>query len=198
MIFEKDLTLKDVILKYLKEKEESISSLHRKLEKDGFKFHRLVLTGYLKALADSGILKEQNIKPSKVYSIRSREKTKDIYEGIGEEIKSMTKDEKERAKLAVYVLQKLFHRPIFLEEVRRCGIDIGSIPAKKVVGEERMLARKVLSSALINIPHNNPAYVIEEDEELEKKGLEVMERVIISIFKAWKLVLKGKQAKLEG
>jgi len=26
----------------------------------------------------------------------------------------------------------------------------------------------------------------------------VMERVIISIFKAWKLVLKGKQAKLEG
>ena len=41
--------LKDLIIKYVKEEERSISSLSRRLEEEGYKMHRLVLTGYLKA-----------------------------------------------------------------------------------------------------------------------------------------------------
>ena len=97
-IFKRDLTLQDKILDYLREGEDSISGIHRKLERDGYKLHRLVLTGYLKALADVGILKEHEIKPSKVYSWRSKVKKRSIYEIIGEKVKKLSDSKAEQAR----------------------------------------------------------------------------------------------------
>ncbi|HEC94875.1 MAG TPA: hypothetical protein ENI45_02790, partial [Thermoplasmatales archaeon] len=121
-MFEEDVTLQDIILEYLKDSQASISGIHRRLQKEGYKLHRLVVTGYLKALADNGILKEHDIKPSKVYSIRSKTSKKSIYDIIGEEVKTVTDSRQRQAQLAIYVLQKLFRRPIFLEELKRCKI----------------------------------------------------------------------------
>jgi len=196
-MFENNLTLRDIILEYLRDSQASISGIHRELKKEGYKLHRLVLTGYLQALADVGILKEQDIKPSKVYSIRSKTRKKSIYEMVGEVVKELTESKTLQAKIAIYVLQKLFHRPIFLEELKRCRIDITSIDAQKVGGEERLQARKLLSRNAIKLPDRDPAYIVEEKEEYERLKDEVLERIVISMFGANRLVLKGKQIKLD-
>ncbi|HEC81504.1 MAG TPA: hypothetical protein ENI42_03650 [Thermoplasmatales archaeon] len=195
-MFENNITLQDIILEHLRDKQASISSIHRKLQKEGYKLHRLVITGYLKALADNGILKEQDIKPSKVYSIRSKTSKKNIYHTIGEEIKTLTDSKKKQTQLAIYVLQKLFHRPIFLEELKRCGVETDEINAKKVGGEERIQARKLLSRTTIKIPDRDPAYIIEENQEYEKLRQEIMEKTIINTFNIHHLVLKSKQITL--
>lgn len=196
-IFKEDVTLQDKILEYLREGEDSISGLHKKLKEDGYKLHRLVLTGYLKALADVGILREREIKPSKVYSFKSRSKTRNIYDVVGEKVKNMTNSKEEQARLAIYILQKLFRRAIFLEEVRRCGIDVDDVNAKKVGGEERNLARKVLSNTPLKLPYNNPAYIVEENKEIMKVYHEVLEDIVLQVSNAQKFVFKGKQLKLD-
>ena len=195
-MFEDDIMLQDLILEYLRDNQASISSIHRKLQKEGYKLHRLVVTGYLKALADNGILKEHDIKPSKVYSIRSKTRKQNIYDIVGEEVKNLTDAKKKQAKLAIYTLQKLFHRPIFLEELKRCRIDADEIDAEKIGGEERMQARKLLSRTTIKIPDRNPAYIVKENEEYEKLRQEIMEKIIINMFNVNNLVLKSKQITL--
>lgn len=196
-IFKRDLTLQDKILDYLREGEDSISGIHRKLERDGYKLHRLVLTGYLKALADVGILKEHEIKPSKVYSWRSKVKKRSIYEIVGEKVKKLSDSKAEQARLAVYILQKLFKRAIFLEEVKRCGIDVDDIDAKKVGGEERIQARKVLSNTFVKLPYNNPAYIVEETKGMKDIYEDVLEEIVLQLLNAKKFVFRGKQLKLD-
>jgi len=196
-IFKKDVTLQDKILDYLREGEDSISGIHRKLERDGYKLHRLVLTGYLKALADTGILKEREIKPSKVYSWKSRVKKRNIYEFIGEKVRKLSDSKKEQARLAVYILQKLFRRAIFLEEIKMCGIDVDDVEATKVGGEERLQARKVLSNAFVKLPYNNPAYLVEETEDMRILYENVLEDLVLQLLNAKRLVFKGKQLKLD-
>ena len=196
-IFKRDLTLQDKILDYLREGEDSISGIHRKLERDGYKLHRLVLTGYLKALADVGILKEHEIKPSKVYSWRSKVKKRSIYEIVGEKVKKLSDSKTEQARLAVYILQKLFKRAIFLEEVKRCGIDVDDIDARKVGGEERIQARKVLSNTFVKLPYNNPAYIVEETKGMKDIYEDVLEEIVLQLLNAKKFVFRGKQLKLD-
>ena len=196
-IFKRDLTLQDKILDYLREGEDSISGIHRKLERDGYKLHRLVLTGYLKALADVGILKEHEIKPSKVYSWRSKVKKRSIYEIVGEKVKKLSDSKAEQARLAVYILQRLFKRAIFLEEVKRCGIDVDNIDAKKVGGEERIQARKVLSNTFVKLPYNNPAYIVEETKGMKGIYEDVLEEIVLQLLNAKKFVFRGKQLKLD-
>ncbi|HDI23708.1 MAG TPA: hypothetical protein ENF40_00615 [Thermoplasmatales archaeon] len=196
-IFKRDLTLQDKILDYLREGEDSISGIHRKLERDGYKLHRLVLTGYLKALADVGILKEHEIKPSKVYSWRSKVKKRSIYEIVGEKVKKLSDSKAEQARLAVYILQRLFKRAIFLEEVKRCGIDVDDIDARKVGGEERIQARKVLSNTFVKLPYNNPAYIVEETKGMKDIYEDVLEEIVLQLLNAKKFVFRGKQLKLD-
>jgi len=194
--FERELTLQDKILSYLRDKEDSISGIHRMLEKEGYRLHRLMLTGYLKALADVGILREREIKPSKVYSWKSRAKRKNIYDAVGDLVREFSDKRSEQAKLAVYLLQRLFKRPIFLEEVRRCGIDVDDVDARKVGGEERLQARKVLSSTFVKLPHNNPAYLV-DDKEMEEIYTGMLEELVLRLLNARMFVMRGKQLKLD-
>jgi len=193
-VFVPEKNLKNLIISYIKKEERSISALARQLKKDGFKFHRLFLTGYLKAMADLGVLKEKEIPPSKVYTT-SAHREKNLYEIIGDRCKVAKLEERERIRLAISVLQKLFHRPIFLQEIRECGLEVGGIEALHVSMEERNEVRKALSKSGIQIPSNDPAYLVNDpDGELRDS---IIESVLIEKYSAQPLVLETKQAKLE-
>jgi len=198
-MFDQKLSLKDIIIDILRKSEDSISGLSRRLNKNGYKLHRLMLAGYLKALVDTGYLKEHEIKPSKVYSIRSPREKKNIYEIIGEEVKNITDLPNEQAKLCIYTLQRLFHRPIFLEEIKKCKIEINEkIDAEKVEGEERGQARKLLSKTLLKLPFNDPAYIIKgKIDEYEKLRVDILQNIIISEFNLSRFSMKSKQVKLD-
>ena len=198
-MFDQKLSLKDIIIDILRKSEDSISGLSRRLNKNGYKLHRLMLAGYLKALVDIGYLKEHEIKPSKVYSIRSPREKKNIYEIIGEEVKNITDLPNEQAKLCIYTLQRLFHRPIFLEEIKKCKIEINEkIDAEKVEGEERGQARKLLSKTLLKLPFNDPAYIIKgKIDEYEKLRVDILQNIIISEFNLSRFSMKSKQVKLD-
>src|SRR5439155_24793158 len=62
-VFVPGKNLKDLVVAYLREQERSISALTKQLRQDGYPFHRLFVTGYLKALADAGLLREKDIPP---------------------------------------------------------------------------------------------------------------------------------------
>lgn len=195
-MFEGNITLRDVIIEYLKDSSESISSLHRKLKERGYDFHRLILTGYLKALADMGEVQEKEIKPAKVYSIKPH-RNRNIYEKVGEEVSKIVASPERQTRLGIYVLQKLFHRPVFLEEVKRCNLEVDKVRAEKADSEKRAKARNVFSDSLLNLPFNDPAYVINEEvEELEKMRLEVMQNIILSSFSVGSLAVKSHQITL--
>ena len=56
-----------IIIECLGKDGKSISALSKDLESRGIKMHRLIITGYLRAMTDLGYLKEREIPPSKIY-----------------------------------------------------------------------------------------------------------------------------------
>ena len=159
--FIREKSLRNLVFKRLAEGDRSISQLARDIEKDGFKLHRLVLTGYLQALAEMGVLREKDIPPAKVYSLAST-RMQDIYESLGEKLRAIEPNKARRARLGVFVLQRLFRRCVFFEELKRCGL--GS-PKKyrSATSEEKAEARKVLDGAGVSVPASDPAYRVTED-----------------------------------
>lgn len=177
----------------MKSEEKSISRLARELEHDGYKMHRLYLAGYLKALADVGILKEKEIPPSKVYTTTANlEKT--IYEVIGEKCKALKMPDEEKTRVAAYILQKLFKRPIFLQEITLCGLD-GGIVGTKTDPEEREDLRNQLVKSGLRIPKDDPAYVIEDNYENEFER--VVLTVILESYEALQLIVDTRQVRLD-
>jgi DNA-binding HxlR family transcriptional regulator len=185
--------LKDLIIQYVKEEERSISSLSRRLEAEGHKMHRLVLTGYLKALTDVGVLREKEIPPAKVYTT-SAHRDKNIYETVGEKCKALSMKEDEKAEVAVFILQKLFHRPVFFEELKQCGFSEGMDDEDQVTGDERREAKAALTKAKVHLPYNDPAYIVKQD--YEDIFVEVLSEIVTENFKAKRLVIETKQLKL--
>ncbi|KAA8923542.1 MAG: hypothetical protein F6Q11_00090 [Thermoplasma sp.] len=80
--------------------------------------HRIMLSGYLKALVDAGILKERKIKPVTLYSVLRRQDM-NIYELTGNAIRSS--GNRMDGDTALRLLYAILHRPIFLTEIERCG-----------------------------------------------------------------------------
>jgi DNA-binding HxlR family transcriptional regulator len=185
--------LKDLIIKYVKEEERSISSLSRRLEGEGHKMHRLVLTGYLKALTDVGVLKGKEIPPAKVYTT-SAHREKNLYEIVGEKCKAMNLTEDERAQVCVYILQKLFHRPVFFEELKQCGFKEGVEDAQQVTGDERREAKAALTKAKVHLPYNDPAYLVSKD--YDEIFMDVLSDIMTETYKSKRLVIGTKQLKL--
>jgi len=61
--------LNSKLLELLEGRQLSISGLSRELKARGIEEHRLVLTGYLRALRDLNILEETEVPPSKIYAL---------------------------------------------------------------------------------------------------------------------------------
>lgn len=143
--------LKEEIITELVEEEKSISGLQKSLENRGINTHRLVLTGYLKALVDIGILREKEIKPSRIYSIQSIP-GKDIYDMVGHAAREYSPDN--TGDHALELLFYIFNRPIFVREIERCNVELPR-DYRSVVPQRRMEYVTKLNEQGINVPKNN-------------------------------------------
>lgn len=190
-LFVPERTLKNLIISYVKEEERSISGLARRLNTDGHSIHRLFLTGYLRAMADMGVVREKLIPPSKVYAT-SANRERNIYETVGDKCKLAEISDKEKPALAVSVLEELFRRPVFLQELRECGFD--EVTAMSVKGEERSEARKLLLRSGIEIPGNDPAYT--SSGAFEEPAILVLRDLVLEKFDINHLRVDTRQMKL--
>ncbi len=191
-MFVPERNLKDLVVSYLRDQERSISALTKQLESDGYSFHRLFVTGYLKALADIGVLREKEIPPAKVYTA-SAHRDANLYEMVGERCREAAPDEPAQTRLAVAALQRLFRRPVFLRELRECGF-AGAVDAPLVGKEEREEARRALAKLGLQIPTNEPAYRVEERRNDVRDA--ILCDIIVERFGLTPLVLDTKQMKL--
>lgn len=146
-----DETLKAQILQILSNGENSISGVLKELNTRGTDMHRLMLTGYLKAMADIGILKERDIKPSKIYSIDMTSR-RDIYGMVGSSVRGYGEDV--MADRALLLLSTIFGRPVFLKEIERCNVGLPR-NYKKVVPPRRKEYIEQLAKVGLSIPESN-------------------------------------------
>jgi hypothetical protein len=184
--------LKDVIIEILGKDGRSINSLSKELEKRGIKKHRLILTGYLQALTDLGLLRERVIKPAKVYSIQPTKK-RTIYQIIGEKARDI--DDENASDIALYTLYKLFNRPIFMRELEKCNVGIPQ-HREKVVGEDRKRALEILMQQGFNVPRNNSAYIPTKD--YNEEYIQILWELVVESYNLKGFINKEQhQTKLE-
>lgn len=192
-MFNPDKALRDNIFDILKNDGKSISALSRELEERGIKIHRLILTGYLRALTDYNMLKEKEVPPAKVY-IPVKGKEKDIYEVVGECSRHISTGA-DADLLALFSLNRLFRRPVFFEELRKAGVR--DMPVTKQVNvDERQEARKFLMRAGIKVTDVNLAYY-HDDPEIVPKFEELLTTALSDLLPFANLVRDSKQTKLE-
>jgi hypothetical protein len=189
------ISLKDAILKNLREAPKSISKLTRELSAAGMKHHKLIITGYLRALADLGYVEERDFAPSKVYSVAAPLR-RDIYEQVRNKAQYLEPKATAQINLVIYTLQRIFRRAVFLQEVRRCGFT-EEVTAPLADDQNRVEARKIVISSGLKLPKNDPAYMIPRHDD---KYHNLSDRIIIELitdhFLIKKLVRTGTQTVL--
>lgn len=181
-----------IILELLTKEGKSISALSRELEERGFRFHRLILTGYLRALTDMKILKERDVPPSKIY-IPTKARKKNIYEIIGERSLEATSSTEDASELALFCLSRLFGRAVFEEEFKRTGIKEEPI-GRLATSEERQEAKKFLTSMGFKIATSNRAFMPRED--FSEPYLEIIESIINEDYGLSHLIKVMRQTRL--
>ena len=191
-MFVPERNLKELIVSAIRAQERSISGLAKDLSQSGYKFHRLFVAGYLKALADCGLLREKEIPPAKVYTT-SAYRDKNLYESVGMKVRAFETEPREQSRLAVAVLCRLFRRPVFLRELKECGFDpVADVPAASK--EEREDARRALAKLKIQIPTNEPAYYVEERRNEARDA--IIADLLVETYDMTPLVLETRQMKL--
>ncbi len=184
--------MRELIIEILKRDPTSISGVARELEARGVKLHRLELTGYLKALAELGVLRERDIKPAKVFSV-STSRDRSFYELLGEACNNVAATPDERATLSAFCLQTLFRRAVFDMEVRRCGME-GVVRGRKATPEERSEARSLLTKQGYKVPNSDTPTVVEE--QLEEQFARALSYVMVERFSLGQNVKETTQTKL--
>jgi hypothetical protein len=166
------------------------------LTDEGHKVHRLVLTGYLKAMEEMGHLSSRDFPPSKVYSI-SGTSEKDIYETVDEIVANMPEIQPERKPaVKLYFFQKLFKRPIFGSEMARAGY--GGDPeafALRISNEERLELKKQLAKKGFKLAMKEQAYML-PDTKHDAEFDEIMLSLVMQKFRVSGLSVDTKQTKL--
>ncbi len=174
-VLDPDLKLKASILQIVANKNSTISGIHNALRSQGIEVHRLILTGYLRAMRDLELLDEQEIKPSKLYSL-STTTTSDIYSIVGRVAASINDDSS--PEIALSILNILFGRPIFLREIERCGL-IPPRRYRKVAHPDRLKYIEKLNAAGIAIPASN---IMIEPEDSNLVPEDILMRILIEAF----------------
>lgn len=183
---EKDLAR--IIIECLGTEGLSISSLDKKLSEMGMKDHRLVLTGYLRAMNDLGYLRMRDVPPAKIY-LPAKKLPENVYQAVGR--LSRTKSGIDADELILYALWRLFRRPVFESELRLAGTfrPVGKLADAPAIEESRKLLRKagnVVPSGNAYVPINE--YPDQFEDILTSIGLDSLD--------AWHLVLQTKQTTL--
>jgi DNA-binding PadR family transcriptional regulator len=191
-LFHPERELNRIIYEILQKEGKSISALSKELEQRGYKFHRLILTGYLRALTDLKFLKEREIPPAKVY-IPTRARERDIYEIMGEKAIQITDDIEMGEQLILYALNRLFDRAIFEEELKRAGVR-ESNSGREATNEERQAAKKMLVARGFKISSSSTAFMPQTD--MNQEYIHLLESVICDQFAISYLIKETKQTKL--
>lgn len=191
-MFSPEEDLRRAIFEILGGEGKSISALSRELEGRGYNLHRLILTGYLRALTDIRILKEREVPPAKIY-IPLKPLERDIYEVVGQKVREMVEGEKANA-LVLYLLSMIFRRAIFFDELKKAGVT-GQPPGRQASSEERQEAKRVLVRAGFRIPDSSKAYLIEE-EGLKEAGTEILVAIVVEVLDAGRLIRETTQTRL--
>ncbi|MDD4749457.1 MAG: hypothetical protein PHD26_05950 [Methanosarcinaceae archaeon] len=198
------------ILEILTGKQLSISGINRELKAEGIDEHRLILTGYLRALRDLEILIENDVPPSKICSRAfpdeenvevSSSESLGVYSLIKKHLEKLELDLK--IPVGVYLISKLFERPCFREELRRVGITskhlqqyfektdlIGEVSAADLKGCRAEISR-------IKIPPSDPGYeIIKESNKIASSANKLLLELLKEKIDIEGLVPKTKQTKL--
>ncbi|MDV0445716.1 hypothetical protein MmiAt1_13100 [Methanimicrococcus sp. At1] len=158
----------------------SISGITRELKARNFNEHRLIVTGYLRALKDLDCLNEFDLSPSKIYTLKTDDKNpvgflkpqkeagSDIYGLVGDKLSKMT-SAPVRIETAVYIFMTLFDRPCFESELNAAGIDSAQLSRYFTVSGDLALVFKSKDfkkyyDELPQIPKNSPAFEIHTDK----------------------------------
>ena len=190
-MFHPERDLRVVILDLVKENGKSISAISRELKSRGFDLHRLILTGYLRAMTDLNVLREREVPPSKIY-MPVKGKERNIYEMIGSKAREMFGEERSDAVI-LFTLNMLFRRPVFLDELTKAGTK--TPVGREATREERQEAKQALTKSGYRIPDSSKAYVSEE-ESLREDYLELLARILLEAYDASVLVKETKQTRL--
>ena len=221
---EEKLNLK--LLELLEGRQLSISGLSRELKSEGIDEHRLILTGYLRALRDLEILEEFEVPPSKIYALPERDKELSPEKGIehvsetGKEVRFTEPPEQEdiysifrtqlikidldfKIPVGVYVISRLFERPCFRRELKLIGITQKHLdqylakPGMVCEAPDSHLKKARADITKIEIPPDDPAYEIRENkEEVTRLANEVLAGLIKHRVDLEGLVAKSKQTTL--
>lgn len=176
-----------ILLDCLEKDGKSISALSRDLEEKGFKHHRLILTGYLRALTDVKIVKERAVPPSKIYQM-IRAPSDNIYEVIGRACKKKYPGNDD---LIIYILSRTFKRPIFESELRLAGVyNHNGRPAQP---QEVNECKKLLKRSGNVVPTQDAYY---PRSDFPKEMDEVILDLLIENTDSGHLVLSTKQTHL--
>jgi hypothetical protein len=183
----------NILEELLTQRQMSISSIARELKKNGYDHHRLILTGYLRALHDMGYLDEVDIPPSIVYTINANKK-RDIYSLLKEHLKDI--EATERLEVAVFVLSSLFHRPCFRHELELLGIEAQRTKTVKESKDARLKEHRA-AVMRIKIPNDDPAFEINGDNSNALlKASEILIEIINELIDLEGLKAKFQQTKL--
>ncbi|MFZ2411731.1 MAG: hypothetical protein WAW23_09195 [Candidatus Methanoperedens sp.] len=182
----------DTLTGILANKQMSISSIARELKKNGHDHHRLILTGYLRALHDMGYLEETDIPPSIVYTFKNSPK-RDIYTIVKDHLKEF--DISDRLEIAVFILSSLFHRPCFKYELGLLGIEARKTSTVKESKDPRLKEYRA-AAARIKIPGDDPAFEVSDGGDLVQRGNEVLIGIINELIDLDGLKAKYQQTKL--
>lgn len=206
------------IIELLDGRRLSISGLTRELKAEGIEEHRLVLTGYLRALRDLELLEEIEVPPSKTYALP--EKGKEPLPEKGKESRSADSQDPEdiylifrtqllkidldfRIPVGVYVISRLFERPCFRRELKLAGITQKHLdqymekPGIVCEASDSYLRKARADITKIEIPQDDPAYEIRENkEEVTRLANEVLAGMIKHRIDLEGLVAKSKQTTL--
>ena len=165
----------------------SISALAKDLEKKGFKHHRLILTGYLRAMTDIGNLKERDIPPSKIYLV-SKTLPDTVYEQVGKACRKATNDPDE---LILYILFRLYKRPIFDSELKMAGVTrpIGVRACDDDVNECKKILKRSGNTVIGQV-------AVTPSSDLSEKLPEILLSMILDSTDSRHLIAETKQSKL--
>jgi len=191
-MFHPDRDLRLIILEILKEDGKSISAISRELEKRGYDQHRLILTGYLRAMTDLNVLKEKEVPPAKIYVI-AKGREQNVYEAVGEKVRQLYGEGEKSDKLILVLLSRLFHRAVFSDELSKAGVR--TIPGHEASKEERQEAKQALIKSGFKVPDSLKAYMIEAPE-CDTDYAEALTRLLADLYNINYLVKETKQTRL--
>jgi hypothetical protein len=165
----------------------SISALAKELESKGLKHHRLIITGYLRAMTDIGHLKERDIPPSKIYQV-SKTLPDSVYEQVGKACRKVSNDPDE---LILFTLFKMFKRPIFESELRSAGVNrpIGTAASDEDMTE----CKKILRRAGNTISGQSAVIPL---SDMSGRLQDVLITILLDSTESRHLIAETKQSKL--